>query len=179
MNLFKEIPLNENSPEEINVLVEAPKGSANKYEYDEKGGYFIMDRTIYSSVVFPFDYGFIPKTLSEDGDPLDVILLVSNPTFSGCVVKARPIGMMIMEDEAGNDNKIIAVPVEKLDPRFKEIKDIDDLQEHRKKEIKEFFETYKRLEPGKFVKITGFNGKEIAKKVISESVKRFSDEFNK
>ena len=176
MNLFKDIPINENSPKEIYMVVDAPKNSKNKYEYDEKGGYFSLDRTIYSPVVFPFDYGFIPQTLSEDGDPLDVVLLVSNPTFSGCVIKARPIGVMIMEDEAGDDNKIIAVPISKVDPRFKGISEISDLSEHQRKEIQEFFETYKRLEPGKFVKITGFKNREEAEKIINSSDERYKKE---
>ncbi len=175
MNLLKDILAGDNLPNEINVVIEIPKGSANKYEYNEKQGYFELDRTLYSPIRFPFEYGSIPQTLSEDNDPLDVALLASSPTFSGCVVNATPIGLLLMEDEAGIDNKIIAVPNEKLDPRFKEIKDVKDLPEHLKKEIQEFFETYKRLEPNKFVKITGWEGKEKAMEIIKEAVKRYRD----
>lgn len=173
MNLFKDIPAGDNPPEEINVVVEIPKGSKNKYEYDEQNGCFILDRTLYSALFFPFEYGFMPQTRSEDGDSLDVVLLATSPTFSGCVVKAVPVGVLLMEDEAGIDNKIVAVPKEKLDPRFKDVKDIKDLPDHLKKEVQEFFETYKRLEPGKFVKIKGWQNKAKAKEIIETSVKRY------
>lgn len=173
MNLFKDLPAGKNPPEEINVVVEIPKGSKNKYEIDEESGAIFLDRTLYSSVYFPFEYGFMPQTRSEDGDSLDVVLLASSPTFSGCVVKSRPIGLMYMEDEAGTDNKIVAVPVEKLDPRMKNIQDTADLQEHQKKEIQEFFEIYKRLEPGKFVKITGWGPKSEALAIIQKAVEKY------
>ena len=157
---------------EILVFVEIPKGSSQKYEFDEKEGQIKLDRTLYSPLHFPFEYGFIKGTLGEDGDPLDCVLLTTYPTFPGCLVKARPIGLLGMEDEEGIDTKILAVPVEKIDPRFKEIQNVDDLPEHTKKEIKEFFETYKRLEPGKWVKLKEFKGKEVAEKMIEEAIKR-------
>ncbi len=173
INLYKDIPSGDNPPEEINVVVDIPKGSSNKYEYDEKEGFFALDRVIYSPIFFPFEYGFVPRTSSEDGDSLDVVLLTTYPTFSGCLIKARPIGVLLMTDEAGIDHKIIAVPQEKIDPRFKEIEDIKDLPEHLKKEIQEFFETYKRLEPGKFVKIKGWEGKKRAEEIIKSAVERY------
>jgi inorganic pyrophosphatase len=157
---------------EILVFVEIPKGSCQKFEFDEKEGQIKLDRTLYGPVHFPFEYGFIKGTRGEDGDPLDCVLLSTYPTFPGCLVKARPIGILEMEDEEGIDTKILAVPVEKIDPRFKEIQDVKDLPEHTKKEIKEFFETYKRLEPGKWVKLREFKGKEIAEKMIEEAIKR-------
>ncbi len=126
MNLLKDIPVGENPPKEINVIVEIPKGSKNKYEIDEEHGFMALDRALYSSVFFPFEYGTMPQTLSEDGDPLDIVLLATSPTFPGCVVKARPIGILLMEDEAGIDNKIVAVPTAKLDPRFAYINDVKD-----------------------------------------------------
>ena len=174
MNLLKSISPGESPPEIINVVVDIAKGSLNKYEYDEERGYFILDRVSYSSISWPFDYGSIPQTKADDGDPLDVVLLVTNPTFPGCVVKARPIGILLMEDEAGEDNKIIALPIEKIEPRFKEIQDISGLAEHTKKEIEFFFEHYKKLEPGKFVKIKGWQGKEKAKEKISQAVKEWT-----
>lgn len=176
MNLYKDIKSGDNTPEKINVIVDIPKGSSNKYEYNEEKGFFALDRVIYSPIFFPFEYGFIPQTASEDGDSLDVVLLTTYPTFSGCVIEARPIGILLMEDEAGIDHKIIAVPQEKIDPRFKELQDIKDLPEHLKKEIQEFLETYKRLEPDKFVKITGWKGKGKAEEIINSAIKRYESE---
>ena len=169
MNLFKDIPAGENLPEEINVVVEIPKNSKNKYEYDEEKGYFKLDRALYSSVFFPFEYGFVPQTHSADGDPLDVVLLSTNPSLQGCLVEAQPIGVLLMADEAGEDNKVIAVPKEKIDPRFSQIKDIEDLPQHLKKEIQSFFEDYKKLEPNKFVKIKEWESREKALEIIKKA----------
>jgi len=170
--MIKNIPAGDNAPEEINVIVEIPKGSKNKYEVDEETGAIFLDRALYSAVYFPFEYGTMPQTMSQDGDPLDIVLLASEPTFPGCVVKARPIGVLLMEDEAGIDNKIIAVPKAKLDPRWAHINNHTDLPEHLQKEIKEFFETYKRLEPNKWVKITGWDSVEKAKDIILKAVEK-------
>lgn len=159
----------------INVVVEIPKGSKQKYEFDEELGAIKLDRTLYSPMYFPFEYGFIKDTLGEDGDPLDVVLLASFPTFPGCVVQSEIIGILEMEDEAGVDTKIIAVPAEKINPRFKEIKDVNDLPEHQKKEIKEFFETYKNLEPEKWVKLKEFKPKAEAEKMIEEGTKKYKE----
>jgi inorganic pyrophosphatase len=177
MNLYKEISPGANPPEKINVVIDIPKGSVNKYEYNEEGGYFELDRVLYSPLFYLFEYGFIPQTLSEDGDSLDVVLLVSYPTFPGCVIKARPIGLLKMKDEKGEDNKIIAVPDEKIDPRFKEVKSIDDLGSHLKEEITLFFKDYKKLEKEKyeFVEVEGFKGKEEAKEIIEKAVKRYKE----
>ncbi|MCG2690437.1 inorganic diphosphatase [Candidatus Parcubacteria bacterium] len=173
MNLSKDIKPGENVPEEINVIVEIPKGSKNKYEIDEETGAICLDRALYSSVYFPFEYGSIPQTASEDGDPLDIVLLATNPTFPGCLVKARPIGVLLMEDEAGVDNKVVVVPKSKIDPRFSHVNEYTDLTEHQQREIKEFFETYKRLEPNKFVKITGWEGVKKAKEIITQAVQKY------
>jgi inorganic pyrophosphatase len=154
---------------EIQVFVEIPKGSNLKFEFDEELKAIKLDRVLYGPNYFPFEYGFIIGTKGKDGDPLDCVLLSSFPTFPGCVVKSRIIGLLEMEDEAGPDTKIVAVPVEKIDPRFKEIQDIKDLPSHTKEEIKEFFETYKRLEPGKWVKLKDFRGKEDAEELVRES----------
>lgn len=176
MNLFKDVPSGKNIPQEINVIVEIAKGTQNKIEYDEEKGYMALDRTLYSPLIYPFEYGFIPQTRSEDGDSLDIILLASNPTFAGCVVKARPVAVMLMEDEGGIDNKIIAAPVEKLDPRFKEIQDMNDFPEHLRKEIQEFFEIMKRLEPNKWVKVQGWEGKEKAMEIITKAIEKYKSE---
>lgn len=174
-NLFKDISPGKNFPDQINVVVDIPKGSGNKYEYKEDEGYFKLDRTLYSPMFFPFEYGFIPQTMSEDGDSLDVVLLTTFPTFSGCVIGARPIGVLLMKDEAGTDNKIVAVPLEKVDPRFKEIQKIEDLGEHIKKEIELFFADYKKLEKEKYklVKIKGWRGIEEAKKIIKKAIEKY------
>lgn len=171
MNLYKDVPRLETLPEEFNVVVDIPMNSTSKFEYDEKGGYFKLDRTLYSPLLYPFEYGFIPQTHGEDGDAIDVIVLVSRPTFSGCVIKVRPVGVLKMSDEAGIDNKIICVPVAKLDPRLKDIQDLKDIQEHTLKEIELFMADYKKLEPGKYehVKIEGFADKIVAMKIIEKA----------
>ena len=177
VNLFKDIAPGDNIPDEINVVIDIPRGSSNKYEYSEEEGYTKLDRVLYSPMFYPFEYGFIPQSTSGDGDSLDVALFITYPTFSGCVIKARPIGVLLMKDENGVDNKIIAVPTDKVDPRFKEIKTIDDLGEHRKKEIEVFFTDYKKLEKEKYkyVKVDGWKGPEEAKKIIEEAIKRYKE----
>ncbi len=177
VNLFKEISPGENPPHQINVVIDIPKGGRNKFEYNEEKGYFELDRVLYSPFFFPFEYGFIPQTASGDGDSLDVVLLTTHPTFSGCLVKARPIGVLLMKDEEGRDNKIVAVPAEKVDPRFKEIKSIEDLSEHLRKEIEVFLADYKKLEKEKYkhVKIEGWAGKEEAEKIIEKGVKAYQE----
>jgi inorganic pyrophosphatase len=152
----------------LNIFIENPKGTSNKYELDKESGRIMLDRALYSSVFWPFEYGFIENTLSEDGDPLDAVVLVNEPTFPGCVIPSKIIGMLNMEDESGIDYKIIAVPDDKIDPRFKHINSIDDLTEHQRKEIQEFFEVYKRLEPNKWVKVTGFESRETAEQIIEK-----------
>ena len=159
---------------EIKVLVEIPKGSKQKYEYDEELGAIKLDRTLYSAMYFPFEYGAIKDTLGEDGDPLDVILLSSFPTFPGCIVESEVAGYLEMEDEAGIDTKIIAVPKEKIDPRIS-IKEVEDIPDYTKKEIREFFETYKNLEPEKWVKLKDFKSKKDAEKIVEEAQKRYKN----
>jgi len=161
---------------EVRVVVEIPKGSRNKYEHDEKTGEFFLDRALYGKEIFPFDYGFIPETRGEDGDALDVVLLVTNPTFSGCIVKVKVIGYLEMEDESGIDNKVIAVPTEKLDPRWAHVRDVGDLTDEQKQEIKDFFENYKKLEPKKWVKLKEFKPKAEAEQLIQEAKERLGKE---
>lgn len=167
---INKISSGKNPPEEINVVVEIPQGSSVKYELDKNSGAIIVDRFLYTSMFYPFNYGFIPQTHAEDGDPVDVVLISSLPVTPGSVIPARPIGFLKMEDEAGPDNKIIAVPTEKIDPTFSHIKDISDINNHLKERIKHFFEKYKELEPGKWVKIKEFLAKEYAEEEIKRSL---------
>jgi inorganic pyrophosphatase len=128
----------------INVLVEIAGGSKNKYEFDKDMNAFALDRVLYASVRYPFDYGFVPNTLADDGDPLDGLVIMDEPTFPGCVIAARPIGMLEMIDGGDRDEKILCVPAK--DPRYAEVKSLKDLPPHRLEEVAEFFRTYKNLE---------------------------------
>ena len=159
-----------NVPSQINVFVEIPQGSSVKYELDKDSGAIFVDRFLYTAMAYPFNYGFIPNTKAEDGDAMDVMLISSMPVVSGSVVPARPIGILEMEDEAGIDHKILAVPTEKIDPHFGEVKDVGDLTNHMKLRIKHFFESYKQLEPGKWVKIKDFLDKAKAEEEIKKSI---------
>ncbi len=166
MNPYEKLPIGDKSPEVVNVVIEIPKGSHNKYEFDEKLGVFKLDRVFYSSVHFPMDYGFIPETRSEDGDHLDVLVMGSDPVQPGFLVEARPIGLIHMIDSGEQDNKIIAV--QEKNPRFKEVKDLKDVEgfnPHFIKEVVNFFETYKLLQ-GKEVRVTEIRGADEAKSEI-------------
>ena len=174
MHYVRDIPWG--AMDELNVVIEITKGSSNKYEYDEKGEYFKLDRVLHSAEFYPFDYGFLPQSRSDDGDPMDVIVLLSQPTFTGCVIKVRPIGYLSMTDEKGNDTKIIAVPINRIDPRQEEITSIATLPKHIKMEIEDFMENYKRLEPHKWVKSEGFQEKELAIEKIKQAVERYEKE---
>lgn len=156
--------------EEINVIIEIPKGSRNKYEYDKKHNVFMFDRVLYSPFHYPADYGFVPQTLCEDGDPLDAYVLMREPTFPGILIKARPIAVMHMIDGGEEDNKLICVPVD--DPFYKDVKDMKDLPEHFLKEVKHFMERYKDLQ-GKKVDVAGFKGAKEAKAEFQRSVELF------
>ena len=167
MNL-KNIPFG--TTEAFNVVIEIPQGSQDKYEYDPELEAIKLDRVLYASYKFPANYGFIPQTLAEDGDPADVILISTNPLFPGVIAEARAIGFMEMIDSGEVDNKIIAVPTK--DPRFSDIKSIDDLPSHSLKEIQNFFETYKLLQ-NKTVEIKGFSGPERAIAEIEKTAASF------
>jgi inorganic pyrophosphatase len=134
---------------EFDVLIEIPRGSRNKYEVDHESGLIRLDRTLFTSTVYPADYGFVRDTLGEDGDPLDALVLVLEPTFPGCLIRSRPIGMFRMTDEMGPDDKVLCVPAS--DPRQAYLRDIDDLPQFDQREIEHFFLIYKELEPGKSV----------------------------
>jgi inorganic pyrophosphatase len=139
------VPMAEDDETVVMAFIEIPRGSRNKYEYDQRSGRFFLDRVLYSSVHYPTDYGFIVETLGEDGDPLDALVLVQEPTFPGCLIKARILGGLDMHDEAGSDFKVLAVPVG--DPRYDHVQNLGDLGEHWLREIETFFSTYKLLEP--------------------------------
>jgi inorganic pyrophosphatase len=149
----------------IEVIVEIPKGSRNKYELDHATGSIRLDRVLFSSVHYPADYGFIPGTSAADGDPLDVLIIVEEPTFPGCRVKVRPIGVLLMRDEMGIDEKVLAVPV--ADPRFDDISDIGHIQKHWLLEIENFFDTYKMRE-GKESHVEGWGGAEDARALLNK-----------
>lgn len=160
-----------NAPEEVNVFIEIPQGSSIKYELDKETGVIMVDRFSYTAMFYPFNYGFVPGTEAEDGDPVDVLVISTYPVHPGTVIPSRPIGMLEMEDEEGIDTKILAVPTVKVDPFFADIKDIKDVDETTKKKIQHFFNHYKELEPGKWVKTKNFLGKEEALKAIKKAIK--------
>lgn len=157
---FSHLTLGSQAPELITAVIEIPRGSRNKYEYNEETGIMQLDRVLHSPLFYPADYGFVPQTLSEDGDALDVVVLITQPTFPGCVLEVRPIGILDMEDEEGHDAKLIAVAHQ--DPYYKHINDIDDVNTHLKKEIQHFFASYKQLEIGKSVTVREWQNKEAA-----------------
>jgi adenylate kinase len=151
----------------VEVVIEVPRGSRNKYEFDHDRHVLHLDRRLFSATVYPADYGFIPETLAEDDDPLDAMVLMEEPVFPGCWVSARPIGIFWMEDEKGPDAKIICVPLG--DPRWDQVRDLDDMPSHLRSEIHHFFDVYKALEPGKSTSTTGFEGREAALGEIAAS----------
>jgi inorganic pyrophosphatase len=155
--------------QEIDVLIEIPKSSLVKYEIDKDTGVLVVDRFIYTAMGYPFNYGYLPNTKSKDGDAVDVMVISIYPVQAGCLLHSRVIGVLEMEDEAGIDNKIIAVPTRKVDPFYASIQDLSDLNEATKNLIKHFFENYKDIEPGKWTKVRNFLGKEDAWREINES----------
>lgn len=160
-----------NPPSEVNVFIEIPKDGNIKYELDKDSGVIFVDRFLYTAMNYPFNYGFIPNTLAQDGDPVDVIVLSEQTIMPGVVVPSVVIGMLEMEDEAGIDTKILAVPTEKIDPLFGTYKDISDVPEATKNKIRHFFENYKTLEPNKWVKIKNWHGHEKAQEDIQKGLK--------
>ncbi|QDH13617.1 inorganic diphosphatase [Formicincola oecophyllae] len=159
-----------NVPEDINVVIEIPQGSPVKYELDKKSGALFVDRFLFTPMAYPAAYGFMPNTLAADGDPLDVLVLTPDAVVPGCVIRARPIGMLKMSDEGGEDEKVICVPVDKIHPLFHNVQSIDDLPAITRDQIKHFFEHYKDLEPGKWVKVNGWASKADAEKAIMASL---------
>ena len=152
----------------LNVLIEIPGGSKNKYEFDKKMGAFALDRVLFASVQYPFDYGFVPNTLADDGDPLDGMVIMDEPTFPGCLIAARPLGFLEMIDGGDRDEKVLCVPAE--DPRYTGVTSLSDIAQHRLDEIAEFFATYKRLEK-KVTEILGWQGLEPTQALIAKCIK--------
>lgn len=174
MNLWHDIE--PGTKDKITVIVEIPKGSKNKYEIDKETGLIALDRVGHTAQDFPFDYGFVPQTLWHDGDPLDVVILTTNPLFPGVLVKVRPIAILNMIDSGDSDAKIIAVPCE--DPRFNDVKDLADINKHTLKEIEHFYQTYKKLQ-NKVVETQGFEGADKASEAFEVGVKLYKEKFNK
>jgi len=167
---YLDLPLGEKCPEEINVVVEIPQGSRNKYEYDKSLDIFRLDRALHSPIYYPGDYGFVPQTLAEDNDPLDVLILVVQPTFPGCLVVARPIGLLKMIDDGEIDDKILAVPVG--EPAYAGVHSHTQIFPHTLRMVQHFFETYKLLE-GKKTSTEGWRDGSWARRAVMESNERY------
>jgi inorganic pyrophosphatase len=167
------ISIGKNPPNDVNVIVEVPFGGQPiKYEMDKEAGTLVVDRFLHTPMTYPGNYGFVPHTLSEDGDPIDVLICNTRPLVPGCVINVRPIGVLVMEDNAGQDEKVIAVPSTHLTKRYEGIDDYRDLPEITLQQIEHFFEHYKDLEPGKWVKIGGWQDADIARRLITEAIDR-------
>jgi inorganic pyrophosphatase len=171
------IPIGVNPPNDVNVIIEVPVGGEPiKYEMDKEAGTLVVDRFLYTAMRYPGNYGFIPQTLSGDGDPSDVLVANTRAIVPGAVMSVRPVGVLLMEDEAGGDEKIIAVPSSKLTQRYDKVRTYSDLPDITLQQIQHFFEHYKDLEKGKWVKIKGWHGPKDAKKAILDSIKRYKAE---
>jgi inorganic pyrophosphatase len=172
MTNYLELPVGPNSPEVINAVIEIPYEGSNKYEYDKELHVFRLDRNLYSPVHYPGDYGFIPSTLADDGDPLDVLVLVDAPSFSGCVMEVRPIGMLEMLDQGLGDEKVLCVG--KNNPRYKDVWNFSEIYPHMLREITHFFSIYKDLE-GKRVEVKGWRDASFARTKVAEAQQNFID----
>jgi len=167
------IAIGHKPPEDVNVIIEVPVGGHPiKYELDKEAGILMVDRFLYTPMTYPGNYGFVPHTLSEDGDPIDVLICNTRQLIPGCVINARPIGVLVMEDNAGQDEKIIAVPSSSTTQRYDGVNEISDLPEITLKQIEHFFEHYKDLEPGKWVRIGDWRGTLEARKMITAAIER-------
>jgi len=158
---------------DVVVVVEIPKGTRNKYEADPETGQIWLDRMLFTATRYPEDYGYIPGTLAEDGDPLDALVLLEEPTFPGCHVRARPVGVFLMRDEHGNDAKVLCVTAS--DPRQASVQDLSDLPQHELEEIAHFFAIYKSIEPGKATELSGWRSREDAERIVEEARRRYGD----
>ncbi len=174
------VPAGKNLPEEVNVIIEIPAhADPVKYEVDKESGAIFVDRFMATCMHYPTNYGYVPHTLSEDGDPVDVLVLTPFPLLPGCVISCRPVGVLKMTDESGKDAKVIAVPKDKLSTIYRGVKEIDDVPQLLRDQIQHFFEHYKDLEPNKWVKIDAWEGAESAKEEIVSSVKRYEETEDK
>jgi len=171
MTNYLALPIGDAAPDEVNAVIEIPRGQTNKYEYDKQLHVFRLDRNLYSPVHYPGDYGFIPSTLSDDGDPLDVLVLVDAPGFTGCLMTVRPLGMLKMVDQGREDEKILAVGTN--NPIFKDVREYKNLYPHLLREIEHFFSIYKELE-AKTTQIVGWFDADEARRIIVESQARYA-----
>lgn len=168
---FNKVPSGKNPEEgQVNVFVEIPKDGNIKYEVDKDSGVIFVDRFLYTAMAYPFNYGFVPNTLSEDGDPLDVLVLSDQKVMPGVVIPSQVIGVLEMEDEEGLDAKVLAVPTKKIDPLYGTFTDINDVPEAIKNKVKHFFENYKTLEPGKWIKVKEWKGKTEALEIVKKAL---------
>ena len=175
VNLWEDLETGPNPPEEIYAVVECLKGERNKYEYDKDVPGVVLDRVLHSNVHYPSDYGFIPRSYYDDEDPFDVLVLVEDATFPGCIIEARPVALMGMDDDGEKDDKVIAVPAE--DPRYDHIQTLADIPDQTRAEISEFFETYKNLEEGKETSTLGWEDREAAYDAIEHAQKLYDEKF--
>lgn len=160
-------------PNDVNVIIEVPIGGEPiKYEMDKAAGTLVVDRFLHTPMRYPGNYGFVPHTLSDDGDPIDVLVANTRPIVPGAVINVRPIGVLLMQDDGGGDEKIIAVPVPRLTKRYENVQNFTDLPTITREQIQHFFEHYKDLEPGKWVKLTGWGDAAEARKLIAEAIAR-------
>jgi inorganic pyrophosphatase len=167
------IPIGDDPPHSVNVIIEVPVGGEPvKYEFDKKSGAIFVDRILHTPMRYPANYGFIPHTLGEDGDPLDCLVVARSPFIPGCVVRARPIAVLLLEDEAGGDEKILAVPVDATFPYYQDVREAEDLPEIVSQQIEHFFTHYKDLEPEKWVRVGKWEGRTVAERLIMEAVER-------
>ena len=158
-------------PDELTMVVEIPRGSRNKYELHKESGLIKLDRLLYSAVYYPGDYGFIPRTLASDGDPLDVVCMVTVPTFPGCLIEVRPVGLFLMDDEKGVDEKVLVVPIR--DPLYDEYRELEDVPSHFLKEMEHFFTIYKDLEEEKRTVVHGWRGRSEVAPVVDAALRRY------
>lgn len=175
LNLWHDLPSGDNVPEEVNVIIEIPKGTRNKYEFSKEYGVLMLDRALYSSIHYPGDYGFIPQTYFEDGDPMDIVVMINEPTFPGCLVKARPIGMLKLIDRGEPDYKILAVATG--DPSFSDYFTLKHVPSHYLNEVEHFFTTYKLLE-GAVVENEGWASLKETHETLLRSLKLYQEKFS-
>jgi inorganic pyrophosphatase len=171
---WHDLPAGPAPPAQLNAVIEIPRGSRNKYELHKETGLFIFDRLLYSAVHYPGDYGFIPRTLAGDDDPLDVLVLVTEPTFSGCLMVVRPIGVFVMQDEKGVDEKLLAVPVR--DPLYDSYRELEHAPPHFLREVEHFFGMYKELE-GHATALLGWHGRETAERIVHHCSNRYRQSY--
>lgn len=173
-HLWHDVPAGDAPPEHCNAIIEIPRGSRNKYELEKETGLFKLDRLLYSAVHYPGDYGFVPRTLAEDDDPLDVLVMVTAPTFTGCLIAVRPIGVFEMSDSDEHDEKVLAVPMR--DPLSEGVHDLEDVPAHYLREVEHFFAIYKELE-GASVDVRGWHGREHALELVNDALARYGRRF--